>query len=162
MVKNPGKVMSTYHNRIHKKIKGIEFLLRHANAEVSWNDRKVAQLVALQSDLRAQFQRMEAAWDDMRIDPLHEPFELLDEVEMYVNTAGVTVTTALLESGTFLEEKGTPDQSLVQAGWVEVAPAAEPIPRDPQVRWWLELVQEEGSAGGGRSLLARGLLVQAG
>ena len=83
---------------------------------MSWNDRKVAQLVALQSDLRAQFQRMEAAWDDMRIDPLHKPFELLAEVEMYVNTAGVTVTTALLESGTFLEEKGTPDQSLVQ-GW---------------------------------------------
>ena len=67
---------------------------------MSWNDRKVAQLVALQSDLRAQFQRMEAAWDDMRINPLHEP--VLDEVEMYVNTAEVAVTTALLESETFL------------------------------------------------------------
>jgi hypothetical protein len=26
---------------------------------------------------------------------------------------------------------------------VEVAPAAEPIPRDPQVRWWLELAKKK-------------------
>ncbi len=26
---------------------------------------------------------------------------------------------------------------------MEVAPAAEPIPRDPQVRWWLELAKKK-------------------
>jgi hypothetical protein len=151
--KNPGRVISIYHNRIHLKIKGIEeFLLRHADTEVSWNYRKVAQLEALQSDMRAQFQRMEAAWDDMRINPIHEP--VLYEVEMYVNTAEVAVMTALLESETFLEERETPDQTLVQDGWVEVAPATEPTKRVSQLGMWLELAKKkEAREAEGASLL---------
>ena len=123
--KNPVRVFSTYHNRIHQKIRGIEeFLLRHAITEVSWNPRKVAQLELLQSDLRAQFQRMEMAWDDMRANPKNEP--VLDEVEMCVNTAEVAVTTALLESETFLEARETSAQALVQDSWVDMTPAMEP------------------------------------
>ena len=152
--KHPGRVISIYHPYIHLKIRGIEeFLLWHADTEVSWNHRKVAQLEALQSDLRAQFQRMEMTWDDMKANPIHEP--VFDKVEMCVNTAEVAVTTTLLESESFLEARETPAQALNQDNWVDMAPATEPTKCVSQLGMWLELAKKkEAREAEGASLLS--------
>ena len=67
--KNPRRVFPPYTTRLEKKIVIIEeFLVQHDLATVGWTSRKTQQLDMLLADLRAQFGRMERAWDDMRGD----------------------------------------------------------------------------------------------
>ena len=99
--KNPRRVFPIYHERVHQKVKGIQgFLLRHVDDTVSWNPRKILQLKSLRRDLRAQFQRMEATWDDMKANPVNEP--IFDEVEGWISTDEEAMMTALRDSEAFL------------------------------------------------------------
>ena len=93
---------------------------------------------------------MEAAWEDMKANPVHEP--IFDEVEGWVNTAEVAMKTALRDSERFLEAKEIPAQAveaqpspaLVQRNAADTSPAAEPPePVSDGLRIWLDAAKRK-------------------
>ena len=102
--KNPNKVFSTYVTRMKNKVELIEtYMEEHTQV---WTPRKSRQLVVMVEDLRAQFQKMETAWDTMREDvDRGTPY---DGAEAKVNAAEASMLQAIrqAESRTRVQGRG--------------------------------------------------------
>ena len=68
-----------------------------------WTPRKSRQLDVMVEDLRAQFQKMETAWDTMREDV--DRGTAYDGVEAKVNAAEASMLQAIRQAEEFQEEK---------------------------------------------------------
>ena len=89
--KNPNKVFPTYVKRMKNKVAQIEAYMEEHTLVLT--SRKSHQLDVMVDDLRAQFQRMEKAWDDMREEVDAEP--VYDEAEGKVLAAESSMIEAI-------------------------------------------------------------------
>ena len=98
---NPNKVFPTYVTRMKNKVELIEtYIEEHTQV---WTPRKSRQLDVMVEDLRAQFQKMETAWDTMREDV--DRGTAYDGVEAKVNAAEASMLQAIRQAEEFQEEK---------------------------------------------------------